>query len=166
MLFGRYGSWLRNWARGRLPQWVRGTVDTSDVVQDTLQHTLARLEGFESPRAGALRAYLRRALENRIHDEFRRATRRQDAALPDPPVPASDDGAPQLRRLLDEEVWRRYVDGLRRLRPRDRRLIVGRAELGYSYQQLASIERLPSSDAARMALRRALVRLSNVISHP
>ena len=166
VLFGRYGSWLRNWARGRLPQWVRGTVDTSDVVQDTLQHTLARLEGFESPRAGALRAYLRRALENRIHDEFRRATRRQDAALPDPPVPASDDGAPQLRRLLDEEVWRRYVDGLRRLRPRDRRLIVGRAELGYSYQQLASIERLPSSDAARMALRRALVRLSNVISHP
>ena len=73
--------------------------------------------------------------------------------------------APQWRQLLDAEA-RRYVEGLRRLRPRDRRLIVGRAELGYSYRQLASMERLPSPDAARMALRRALVQLSGAISHP
>ena len=165
-LFGRYSSWLRNWARGRLPQWVRGAVDTSDVVQDTLQQTFARLEGFESRRASALRAYLRRGVENRVHDELRRVTRRHAAALPVPRVEASDAGAPQLRRFLDKEAWRRYVEGLSRLRPRDRRLIVGRAELGYSYRQLASIERLPSPDAARMALRRALMRLSEVFPHP
>ena len=51
-------------------------------------------------------------------------------------------------------------DGLQRLSPRDRRLIVGRVELGYNYRQLAFIERIPSADAARKAVRRALVRLS------
>ena len=165
-LFGRHASWLRNWARGRLPQWVRGAVDTSDVVQDTLQHTFERLEWFESRRSSALRAYLRRVVENRVQDELRRASRRHAAALPVAPVPASGEDPPQLRRVLDEEAWRRYVEGLARLRPRDRRLIVGRAELGYSYRQLASVERLPSPDAARMALRRALVRLSGVLPHP
>ena len=152
--------------RGRLPPWVRGAVDTSDVVQDTLHHTFSRLQWFESRRSSALRAYLRRGVENRVHDELRRvARRRHGVAPPVPPVRASDDGAPQLQRLLDAEAWWRYVEGLRRLRPRDRRLIVGRAELGYSYRQLASMERLPSPDAARMALRRALVQLSGAISH-
>ena len=58
------------------------------------------------------------------------------------------------------------VDGLRRMRPRDRRLIVGRVELGYNYRQLALLERLPSPDAARMALRRAVIRLGDVIADP
>ena len=53
--------------------------------------------------------------------------------------------------------------GLKRLKVRDRRLIVGRAELGYNYDQLAAIERLPSPDAARKALKRAVVRLSEVM---
>ena len=73
---------------------------------------------------------------------------------------------PRLLQLFDDEAWRRYRDGLERLRPRDRRLIVGRAELGYSYRQLALIERLPSTDAARMALRRALIRLGDLMSAP
>ena len=165
-LFGRYSTWLRRWVRGRLPPRVRGAVDTSDVVQDALQQTFARLQGFESQRGSALRAYLRRAVDNRVRDELRRATRRQPAVLPVPRVEASDAGAPQLRRVLDAEAWRCYVEGLGRLRPRDRRLIVGRAELGYSYRQLAAIERLPGPDAARMALRRALVRLSEVFPRP
>ena len=162
-LFWRYSTWLRLWVRGRLPLWVRGAIDTSDVVQDALQQTFARLETFESRRGSALRAYLRRSVDNRVRDELRRATRRQAASLPVPRrVETSDAGAPQLRRLLDSEAWQRYVEGLRRLEPRDRRLIVGRAELGYSYRQLAAVERMPSPDAARMALRRALVRLSEV----
>ena len=40
---------------------------------------------------------------------------------------------------------------------------VGRAELGYTYAQLAAIERLPSADAARKALKRAVLRLSAVM---
>ena len=54
-LVERYRPWLRWWASGRLPPWVRGDIDTSDLVQDALQHTLARLPFFDSKHAGALR---------------------------------------------------------------------------------------------------------------
>ena len=163
-LFARYGPWLRRWTRGRLPQRVRGSLDTSDIVQESLRYMFTRLEWFESKRASSLRAYLRRDVENRIRDELRRATRRRHAIAPEQPVRMSEAGAPQLRRLVDEEAWRRYVDGLRRLRSRDRRLIAGRVELGYNYRQLALVERMASPDAARMALRRALIRLGDVMA--
>ena len=42
-------------------------------MQDVLHHTFARLTWFESTQASALRAYLRRAVENRVQDELRRA---------------------------------------------------------------------------------------------
>ena len=150
-LFERYLSWLRRWARGRLPVWVRGSVDTSDLVQDTLYRTFARLDAFESKQAGALRIYLRRALENRIRDELRRAARRRDSIAPDERVRLLADAARQLQQLIDGETWRRYLKHLKQLSPRDQRLIVGRAELDYNYQQLALVEDLPSPDAARMA---------------
>jgi len=164
VLFNRYGSWLRRWTRGRLPQRARGSLDTSDVVQEALGYMFTRLDWFESKRASALRAYLRRVTENRIRDELRRVTRRRHAIAPEQPVRMSEDGAPQLRRLVDDEAWRRYVDGLQRLSSRDRRLIAGRVELGYNYRQLALVERMPSPDAARMALRRALIRLGDVMA--
>ena len=98
-LFERYRSWLRKRVRGRLPTWARGALDTSDLVQDALHHTFARLNGFRSNRASALRTYLRRGVENRIRDEMRRATRRRRAIAPEQPVRASEDGAPQLQQL-------------------------------------------------------------------
>ncbi len=151
---------------GRLPPWVRGAIDTSDLVQDTLHHTFARLGGFKSKQASALRAYLRRGVENRIRDQMRRAIRRRDGIAPDERVRLSEEGAPQHQALVDEEAWRRYLAGLARLTARDRRLIVSRTELGYNYQQLAFVERLPSPDAARVALRRAVIRLTDVIAKP
>ena len=164
-LFERYGSWLRRWTRGRLPQRVRGSLDTSDLVQETLRYMFTRLDWFESKRASCT-AGLPAAggIENRIRDELRRATRRRHAIAPEQPVRMSDAGAPQLRRLVDDEAWRRYVDGLQRLSSRDRRLIGGRVELGYNYRQLALAERMASPDAARMALRRALIRLGDVMA--
>ena len=165
-LFKRYVPWLRRRASGRLPQWARSGVVTSDLVQDVLHHAFARLKWFESKHAGALRAYLRRAVENRVQDEMRRAIRRLDIARLAPgeePLRPFEDAAPQYQQLLHDEMWGRYQEGLKRLKVRDRRLIVGRAELGYNYEQLAAIERLPSPDAARKALKRAVVRLSEVM---
>ena len=59
-LFERYAPWLRRRASGRLPQWARSGVATSDLVQDVLHHTFARLNWFESKHVSALRTYLRR----------------------------------------------------------------------------------------------------------
>ncbi len=165
-LFERYAPWLRRRASGRLPQWARSGVATSDLVQDVLHHAFARLNWFESKHVSALRAYLRRAVENRVQDELRRAIRRLDLARlapgEEPPRPF-EDAAAQYRQLLHDEMWGRYREGLKRLKVRDRRLIVGRAELGYNYEQLAATERLPSPDAARKALKRAVIRLSAVM---
>ena len=143
---------------------MRGDIDTSDLVQDALQHTFARLPFFESRQAGALRSYLQHAVENRIRDRLRRATRRLDAIVPDAPVRLSDSAAPQYQQLVDGETWERYLGGLECLRDRERRLIVGRAELGYSYRQLAFVEGLTSAEAARKALGRALRRLTEAMS--
>ena len=165
-LFERYTPWLRRQASGRLPQWARSGVTTSDLVQDVLHHAFARLNWFESKHVSALRAYLRRAVENRVQDELRRAIRRLDMARLAPgeePLRLFEDAAPQYQQLLRDEMWGRYREGLKRLKVRDRRLIVGRAELGYNYEQLAAIERLPSPDAARKALKRAVIRLSAVM---
>ena len=162
-LIERYRPWLRRWARGRLPRRARGAVDTSDLVQETLQRTFANVTSLKSNQSEALRAYLRRAVENRIRDELRRATFRQEVILPDGAVRAAHD-APQLEQLLDDETWKRYRRALKQLSDRDRRLIVGRAELGYNSGQLALLERLSSPAVARVALRRAVLRLSALMA--
>ena len=164
-LFTRYRSWLRRRSRGRLPPWARDGIDTSDVVRDALHQTFARIESFESKHAGALQGYLLRAVQNRINDQARRAKRRLNVIMPDASASLSDSAAPQHQQFVDDETWKRYVSGLERLTDRDRRLIVGRAELGYSYRQIAFMERLSSEAVARKALARALRRLVDIMSN-
>ena len=138
-------------------------MDTSDIVQDALHRTLERLSNLRSAHAKALRVYLRRAVQNRIGDQLRRAMLRRNVVPPSEPLLFAEEGAPQLRQILDDEAWERYLEGLKRLTPRHRRLVAGRIECGYSFRQLALLERLSSPDAARMAFRRALVRLSKAM---
>ena len=159
-LFERYLPWLRRWARGRLPRWARGVVDTSDLVQDTLHRTFTRLTSFQPKHDGALRAYLRNAVENRIRDEMRRAVRQPTVdGLPDGRHPAAASRS-ALDKVILEERWDRYKSALKQLPRRDQRLIVGRFELEYSFRQLAAVDGRASPDAVRMALNRALVRLA------
>src|SRR5437763_2883229 len=75
-LFARYLPSLRRWARGRLPRWTRDLRDTEDVVQETLLQTLKHIDVFQPRHEGALQAYLRQALMNRVRDEVRRVGRR------------------------------------------------------------------------------------------
>ena len=160
VLFGRAFPWLRRRARGRLPARARGLVDTGDLVQDVLLNVFRRITRLESTSSAAFRAYLRRAVDHRIRDEMRSVGRRGAAdGLEEKDVPPSADPSP-LQQLVDREDWDRYLDALERLTPRERRLIVGRTELGYSFKQLALVDDRASPDAARMALQRALVRLS------
>ena len=159
-LFARYLPWLRRWARGRLPHWARGVADTSDVVQDALHRTVTRLGGFEPRGDGALRAYLRSAVENRIRDEMRRAARRPAMDVLDEGRQLAGNGRSLQEKIVHDEAWDRYRSALKHLPRRDQRLIVGRLELGYSFRQLAAIDGRAGPDAARMALKRALVRLA------
>jgi len=157
-LFQRYLPPLHRWAHGRIPRWARNAVDTADVVQDTVLQTLRNLGSFEPQREGALLGYLRRSLLNRIRDRFRYAARHPTKELSETSL---DSGASPLEFAIEEEDRRRYEAALGRLTPIDREAIVGRIELGYSYEQLALILKKPTPGAARVAIRRALLRLSD-----
>ena len=157
-LFARYVPGLRQWASGRLPTWARDLGDTHDLVQETVLQVFRKLEGFEYRGEGALKAYLRRALMNRLRNEIRRARARPiaeelDSALEDPaPSPVA--------AAMDSQALASYDVALAKLRPEEREVIVARLELGMTYQEIADRLGKPSMDAARMAVARALVRLS------
>src|SRR4051794_3239411 len=158
-LFARYLPSLRRWARGRLPRWTRDLRDTEDVVQETLLQTLKHIDTFRPRHEGALQAYLRQALLNRVRDEVRRVSRRGvreeivDDAHP-------DEGASPLEEAIGAEALARYEAALASLRPDEREVVIARVELRQSYQQIAAGHGKASADAARMAVSRALVRLA------
>lgn len=149
---------LRRWAHGRLPPFARDMQDTGDLVQDTVIAALRRLDGFEARREGALQAYLRQALANRITDVVRQHLRR--------PVPTevseqlADAGASPLELAIGSENHQRYEAALSRLRDEDREAIVARVELQYGYEDLAVALGKPTANAARVAVTRALRRLA------
>ncbi len=153
---------MKRWATGRLPAWARDLADTSDLVQDTVIQTLKRLDNFEPRGDGALQAYLRQALLNRIRNEFRRARNRPEDTDLDSTV--EDTGTSPLEAAIGREAVERYEAALRRLRKADRELIISRVELGLTYPEVAEALGKPSADAVRMAVGRALVRLAEEMS--
>lgn len=161
-LFARFLPSLRRWSSGRLPRWSRDLMDTDDLVQETVIRALKRLDRFESRHEGALQAYLRQAIVNRIRDEIRRTKRSPaETALDEK---ASDHGASPLEAAIGAEALERYEAALARLRPEEREAIVARVEMDGSYQDVAQALGKPSADAARMAVSRALLRLAEEMS--
>jgi RNA polymerase sigma-70 factor (ECF subfamily) len=156
-LFERLGTSLRRWGRGRLPRWARARADTGDIVQDALAHALGRLQYFEPRQRQALRAYLRRAVMSRIRDEVRWAARRERVDIDDVDL---TDPVSLFDHAADQENVGRYRAALARLDPAEREVLVARLELGYSYEQVALATGRPTPDAARVAIRRALLRLA------
>lgn len=163
LLFERYHPALRRWARGRLPSHARDLADTQDVVHDTLLQSLRRLPTFEARHPGALQAYLREAVANRIRDEIRRVRRRPAPVEID--EAQSDEAPSPLEYAIGREGMARYEAALERLRPSDREAIVARFELQQGYQEVAMALGKPNADAARMAVTRALARLVEEMDH-
>src|SRR5262245_30362891 len=157
LLVERHRRPLQRWASGRLPRWARGMVETQDLVQETLFQTFRKIETFRPERVGALQAYLRQAVLNRIRDELRRAGRRPAAGTLDEDHP--DPGPSPLEEAIGREAIERYEVALASLRPEDQEAVVGRIELGYTYDELAQALGKSTGEAARKAAERALVRL-------
>jgi RNA polymerase sigma factor (sigma-70 family) len=159
-LFQRLHGPLRRWARGRLPRWTRDLRDTEDLVQETLVQTLKHIDTFEVRHEGALQAYLRQGLINRVRDEVRRVNRYPSVAgLEDADHFAADAASP-LEQAIGIQALERYEGALGRLRPEEREIIIARVEMQQSYQQIAVAHGKSTPDAARMAVSRALVRLA------
>src|SRR5687767_15111285 len=149
---------LKRWAHGRLPAAARGRLDTGDLVQEAAVHVLGNLGTFEPRHVGAMQAYLRQSVINRICDEVRRIGRQP------PPLELPDDH-PSERSSPEEdairaEIYEHYRDAVSRLTPKDRAVIVARIEMQWSLAEIAHRYGMPTVDAARMAVNRAVKRLS------
>jgi RNA polymerase sigma-70 factor (ECF subfamily) len=153
---------LRRWAHGRLPPSARDIRDTADLVQDAVLAAMRRLEAFEPRHQGALQAYLREAIMNRIRDVLRQQRRR--------PLPVQvsdslkDEATSPLEAAIGAEKMARYEAALQRLKPADREAIIGRVEMQYGYDELAVVLGKPSGNAARVAVTRAIKRLAAEIA--
>jgi RNA polymerase sigma-70 factor (ECF subfamily) len=149
---------LKRWAHGRLPAAARGRLDTGDLVQEAALHVLGNLRTFEPRHVGAMQAYLRQSVVNRICDEVRRIGRQP------PPLELPDDH-PCDRTSPEEdairaEAYEHYREAVTRLTPKDRALVVARIEMQWSLAEIAHRYGMPTVDAARMAVNRAVKRLS------
>lgn len=160
-LLARYLPRLRRWAAGRLPRGARDIADTQDLVQEALVQTFQKIERFEVRGEGALYAYLRQAILNRVRDELRRAKRRPVRTELDPD--RRSDGRSPLEAAIGNEAVERYERALASLRPEEREAIVARIELGYTHEEIATLLEKPTANAARMTVERAIVRLAEVM---
>jgi RNA polymerase sigma-70 factor (ECF subfamily) len=95
-----------------------------------------------------------------VRDEVRRVTRYPAATGIEEEAEHADASASPLDEAIGKEAVDRYEQGLQRLRPEERELIIARVEMQQSYAQIAAAHGKASPDAARMAVTRALVRLA------
>lgn len=149
---------LKRWAHGRLPAAARSSMDTGDLVQEAALHAIGRLDVFEPRHVGAMQAYLRQSVINRIRDEVRKLVR-HPANVELPEEHPSDRTSP-LESAIEAESYERYRQALAQLKARDREMVVARVEAQWSLSEIAHRFGMPSVDAARMAVTRALKRLS------
>jgi RNA polymerase sigma-70 factor, ECF subfamily len=162
-LCARYLPRLQRWAHGRLPVSAREAGDTLDLVQNTLIRVLQNLPTFVPRHAGSFPAYVHLALRNQLLDMIRRANRRP--AYDQLDADKSDHAPSPLDVAIGQETRERYEAACARLTPKQQVLIVLHIEMGYAHQEVADELGLPTAAAAAMAVRRALVRLAEEMSH-
>jgi RNA polymerase sigma-70 factor (ECF subfamily) len=157
-LFKRYLPRLRRWAHGRLPLPARDLADTDDLIQDSLLGTLRSLDRFVPRFEGALQAYLREAIGNRIRLELRRTRRLPPHVTLSPEITASDPSP--FQAAVGAESLERYDRALQTLRPDEREAVIARLEMGMDYQSIAVELGRPSAEAARKMVQRAITRMA------
>jgi RNA polymerase sigma factor (sigma-70 family) len=134
--------------------------DTQDLVQDAIVRVLRHLVNFEPERPGALHAYLRKTVANRIIDELRHAQRQPPGVeLESDLISVSPSPFDAAARQEDRGI---FEAALLELRDDDRELVIGRVEWGLGYEELgAALAKSP--EAARVGVRRAVVRLAKIM---
>jgi RNA polymerase sigma factor (sigma-70 family) len=153
---------LTRFAAGRLPAAARGMVDTQDIVLEAVQRGMSKLPELQVQSPGTLIAYMRKILKNLIVDYVRSAVRRPYAVTLNDEH--ADLGQSPLERVLDGERLELYETALERLKPRDAALVTLRIEEQLGHDEIAVELGLPSGNAARIAGKRAVLRLAHEMS--
>jgi len=153
---------LSRYAVGRVPPKVRDMLDTQDVVNEAVHRGMSRLNDFEVRHPGALVAYMRAILRHLIIDYVRRRSRQPLKVSLDEQQP--DGGRSPLDYVVGAERLTLYRAALARLKPRDAELVALKVEDQRNYDEIAALLGFPSSNAARVATRRAVLRLARELT--
>lgn len=157
-LIGSYLPKLRRFATRHLPPEIRRTMGPDDLVQEVVMNGIRQIDHFQFRHEQALLAYLLTSIRHRIVDEVRR-TRRRPMIVPLAGQRDVDPAVSPLQQAITQQNLDRYARAMARLPARDRRLIVLRVEQGLTCLEVAARLGMPSGDAVRMAVKRALERL-------
>jgi DNA-directed RNA polymerase specialized sigma24 family protein len=105
---------------------------------------------------------MRTILKNLIVDSIRTAACRPHAVAVD--IEHADLGQSPLERVLDSERIELYEAALERLKPRDAALVTLRVEEQLGHDEIALELGFASGNAARVAGKRAILRLAHEMS--
>jgi DNA-directed RNA polymerase specialized sigma24 family protein len=156
---------LERWARGRVPEELRETIDVRKLVEDTLREIVQKPREAQPGHEAALFLHLRQALLNLIRDEIRRAPRLSQADVEAGPsesalMDLTGTVGSSLELTIGQAAFERYEKALQRLPAEDREAIIARVELELPVSELARVLGKPSAVAASTAVRRAFARLA------
>ncbi len=157
-LFVRLLPILERWAHGRLPRRARRRCDTADLVQDACSGAISHLGDLDQRDPAQVDFYLKQTIRNRIRDEIRRA--RIGETMSSEGLALTDPSPSPLEDSLEADERRRFRAALLALDADDQQLVVGRVELHLSYDELARATGRDTAEAARCAVRRAMLRLA------
>jgi RNA polymerase sigma-70 factor (ECF subfamily) len=131
-----YREYLKLLARLQLNGWLRGKLDSSDLVQDTLLQAHQKQEQFRGTTEGQRAAWLRQILANNLAQAVRRYSRQQrDARLECSLEAALEESSGRLEawlgveqpspagRVVREELLLQIADALAKL-PADQRTAI------------------------------------------
>ncbi len=157
VLIERYFGALHRWARGRLPPYARKNMNTEDLVQETVFRALRRLKGFTPGEKGSFLAYMRQILKNRIRDEIiAHVGRPREGELSES---IEDPGLSPIERAINAEHMERYEKALATLPEQHQEGVIMRLEFQFSYREVADALGMPSANAARMMVSRAIEKM-------
>jgi RNA polymerase sigma-70 factor (ECF subfamily) len=157
----RYIPRLERWASGRMPHAIRSMNDTADIVQEAVINALRNLNTLEIRSEGALLAYLRQAVNNRIIDQYRRHGRRPPRV--EIPINAEAAETSPLEAAIGVQALENYERALQSLREKDRQLIILHVEFRMTHAEIAAKLELGTASASRMAVKRALEKLAEAM---
>jgi RNA polymerase sigma-70 factor (ECF subfamily) len=158
VLYGRYMPMLRRWASGRLPPYGRDVAETEDLVQMAFMRAFKHMDTFEVQHPGSFLVYLRSIMMNLVRDELRRKKVRPQAYSVLESLP--DTGTSVVEAAVGAEMLANYERALSKLPEEKRSAVMMRIEFDLSYEEIASELELPSANATRMMISRALVELA------
>ena len=174
-LFARYYERVRRMVRMRLGNALRHRMDSGDILQETFLEALRTFDRFEMRDQGSFINWLARLAENRIRDaaDYHGALKR--TAGREVPLSAGDQttdldlglkaGGLLPPESADEaEQVQRLEAAIERLSVEDRELILLRNYAGAAWDTVAQLTGRPSPDAARVAHKQVIVRLSQLMA--